>query len=316
MSKTQRLIEIMMTVNAKRKFTAKELAEEFNVSYRTILRDLDELSALGVPLYSEVGADGGYYVLNDRMLPPVFLKESEAVTLYFAFQSLQFLGSLPFETETEYVLKKFYQYLSSEAKARIHEMKDRIVFWHPNRVQSADHLDVLLEAAIDQSVLDILYDSQRGIMERNIQPIGLYSYNGFWYCPAYCFLRKGVRLFRADRIKKLEKKERESVQKNLPYKSIMEWITLSEKGCPNPIKFVVELSREGARRAMSEIDLERLVKIKEDGTGLIDTRIPKSELNYFVDLIWNFGDQAVIKEPTEAISYIKQKLKVLTERYS
>ena len=60
MSKTKRLIELMMTVNAKRKFTARELAEEFNVSYRTILRDLDELSELGVPLYSEVGADGGY----------------------------------------------------------------------------------------------------------------------------------------------------------------------------------------------------------------------------------------------------------------
>ncbi|HET7657279.1 MAG TPA: HTH domain-containing protein, partial [Bacillales bacterium] len=52
MAKTKRLIELIMTVNAKRKFTVKELAEEFGVSERTMLRDLQELSALGVPLYS------------------------------------------------------------------------------------------------------------------------------------------------------------------------------------------------------------------------------------------------------------------------
>lgn len=151
MSKSQRLIELMMTVNTKRKFTARELAEEFGVSYRTILRDLDELSAIGVPLYSKVGADGGYYVLNERMLPPVFLKESEAVALYFAFQSLQFLGSLPFKTETGYVLKKLYHYLPEDAKMRIDSMKDRIVFWNPNRMQSADYLEIILNAAVNQS---------------------------------------------------------------------------------------------------------------------------------------------------------------------
>lgn len=314
MSKTQRLIELMMTVNTKRKFTARELAEEFGVSYRTILRDLDELSAIGVPLYSEVGADGGYYVLNERMLPPVFLKESEAVTLYFAFQSLQFFGSLPFETETQYVLKKLYQYLPADAKIRIDSMKDRIVFWHPNRIQPVDHLEVILEAAVDQSALSIHYDSRDGVRERTIQPIGLYSYNGFWYCPAYCFLRQDVRLFRADRIVKAIETDKETPQ-SLPYKSVMDWIELSEKGCPDPVTLSVEFTREGTRRAMSELDLERFLEICEDGTGLINTKIPKSELTYFVDLIWNFGCEAMIKEPSEAITYMRQKLNMLIEQY-
>lgn len=314
MSKSQRLIELMMTVNTKRKFTARELAEEFGVSYRTILRDLDELSAFGVPLYSEVGADGGYFVLNERMLPPVFLKESEAVALYFAFQSLQFFGSLPFKTETGYVLKKFYQYLPSDAKLRIDSMKDRIVFWNPNRVQPAYYLEIILNAAVDQFALYIHYDSQKGLRERTIQPIGLYSYNGFWYCPAYCFLRKDIRLFRADRIKSAVKTD--AKVQNLPYQSVMDWIELSEEEVADSIVFSVEFSREGVRRAKSENDLERLVKEREDGTGWIEAEIPESELNYFVDLIWNFGSEALILEPSEAITYIKHKLKKLSERYS
>ena len=72
MPKTERLIELMMTIHTKRKFTAGELAVEFGVSYRTVLRDLDELSALGVPIYSETGANGGYYLLNEPVLPPLF----------------------------------------------------------------------------------------------------------------------------------------------------------------------------------------------------------------------------------------------------
>ncbi|PRZ14285.1 WYL domain-containing protein [Laceyella sediminis] len=68
MPKAKRLLELMMTVNRKRKFTVKELAEEFGVSTRTILRDLQELSELGVPLYSEVGPHGGYHVFRcDRI---------------------------------------------------------------------------------------------------------------------------------------------------------------------------------------------------------------------------------------------------------
>lgn len=69
MSKSKRLMELMMTVNRMRKFTVRELADQFDVSSRTILRDLQELSELGVPLYSEVGPHGGYQVLKERILP-------------------------------------------------------------------------------------------------------------------------------------------------------------------------------------------------------------------------------------------------------
>ena len=69
MSKAERLIEMMITINAKRDFTVGELAKEFSVSKRTILRDLQELEQAGFPLYAEVGAAGGYHILKERILP-------------------------------------------------------------------------------------------------------------------------------------------------------------------------------------------------------------------------------------------------------
>ncbi len=107
MSKAERLIEMMITINAKKDFTAGELAKEFSVSKRTILRDLQELEQAGFPLYSEVGAAGGYHILKERILPPIAFSESEAMAVFFVCQALQYYRDLPFEQETISVLKKF-----------------------------------------------------------------------------------------------------------------------------------------------------------------------------------------------------------------
>ena len=104
MSKAERLIEMMITINAKRDFTVGELAKEFSVSKRTILRDLQELEQAGFPLYAEVGAAGGYHILKERILPPIAFSESEAKAIFFACQALQYYRDLPFEQETISVL--------------------------------------------------------------------------------------------------------------------------------------------------------------------------------------------------------------------
>ena len=107
MSKADRLIEMMITINAKKHFTVGELAEEFSVSKRTVLRDLQSLEQAGFPLYSEVGAAGGYHVLKERVLPPITFSENEAKAIFFAYQSMQFYKNVPFEQEGISVLKKF-----------------------------------------------------------------------------------------------------------------------------------------------------------------------------------------------------------------
>ena len=87
----------MIAINAKKNFTAGELAEEFSVSRRTILRDLQELEQAGFPIYSEVGAAGRYHILKERVLPPITFSEGEAKAVFFACQALQYYRDLPFE---------------------------------------------------------------------------------------------------------------------------------------------------------------------------------------------------------------------------
>ncbi len=86
MAKAQRLIELMITINAKKDFTVGELAKEFCVSKRTILRDLQELEEAGFPLYSEVGAAGGYHIVYRSCSKKTYLLTKTAVLQQYAIR--------------------------------------------------------------------------------------------------------------------------------------------------------------------------------------------------------------------------------------
>lgn len=316
MSKSQRLMELLVEVNRLRRFTAGELAETFGMSKRTIIRDLKELEAIGVPLYSEVGPHGGYRILNERLLPPIAFTEEEAAAMFFAYQSLQQLGELPFETETKAALAKFYSYMPADTKQRIESMRQRISFYIPTRPVGSPHLKLLLSASIRQQPLHIVYDSVTGKRERTIQPIGIYAESGFWYCPAYCYLQSDFRLFRADRI--VEAQLGDTPAKTAPkaladvhlgnwqqqeYRSI-EWVPLE-----------VRLTREGIRRALAEQWMAEQIRTHDDGSGHYTGRIPKHDLTYFATLFLSMGTDAMVLQPDELLEEIRCRIQNLHNQY-
>lgn len=315
MSKSKRLLELMQTVNRKKKFTVGELAREFGVSRRTILRDLQELGELGVPLYSEVGPSGGYQVLNERILPPIAFREEEAVALFFASHALRHYSNLPFEGEAQTALEKFYHYMSGEVRDRIDEMKNRVDFVIPERTAGAPYLQALLDASVLQKVIRIGYRTAGGVSERDIQPIGIYASSGLWYCPAYCFLRGSVRLFRCDRIASVNDQAPNRQALDLSQIHLGNW----EGAFPETEKYIpcrVTLTEEGVRVCQAELGRRTLIQIREDGSGAVDGTIPVSELPYFATLFIGLGNDAEVLEPPELIELMKKKLQALLEKYS
>lgn len=189
LQKSQRLIRMIMIINAKKSFTVQELADEFGLSTRTITRDLQELSELGVPIYSIQGRGGGYKLLQERILPPIAFSESEAVAMFIACQSLQHFGTLPFDEGATSALHKFYHYLPADVREQIDRLKNNVTIWSPHRFMFPKILRTLLQAIMICCVVTIEYSSSHGLTQRNIQPIGLFARDGYWYCPAYCFQR-------------------------------------------------------------------------------------------------------------------------------
>ncbi|MFE5317733.1 helix-turn-helix transcriptional regulator [Paenibacillus sp. NPDC056579] len=315
MSKSKRLLELMMTVNRKRKFTVKELAQEFGVSTRTMLRDLQELSELGVPLYSEVGPHGGYQVLKERILPPIAFSEEEAAAMFFAVYALRHYSSLPFESESASALDKFYLHMSGDVRDRIDQMKNRVDFVTPTRQQESPYLSILLEAAVQQKVLRIEYGSQGEEACRSIQPIGIYANNGLWFCPAYCFLRRGFRIFRCDRMHSVAYDT--SGMKPLDLRDVhlgnRESFFQTEKESASEL--YVELSRHGVQMCEAALWLGALLHIREDGTGWLEGPIPRNDLAFYARFFIGLGVEATVERPPELIGFMKTLFKEIMSKY-
>jgi len=313
MPKSKRLMELMMTVNRKRRFKVQELADEFGVSTRTILRDLQELSELGVPLYSEVGPHGGYQVVRERVLPPIAFTEGEAVAMFFAVHALRHYSSLPFEAESASALSKFYLHMPGDVRDRIDSMKDRVDFITPTRRGDAPCLAILLDAAVRQKVLAVEYTSkEEGASNRRIQPVCIYASNGFWYCTAYCFLRQGFRVFRCDRIREAAYDAAGMVPLDL---GDVRHSRREAAEPREPVRLRAELSQAGVQRCEAELWLAPMLVVREDGSGAIDTDVSRNDIPFFTEFFIALGDEAKLQEPVELKDSIRRRLSELLIRY-
>ncbi|RUT33678.1 YafY family transcriptional regulator [Paenibacillus zeisoli] len=312
MQKSQRLIQLIMRINAKQSFTVRELADEFGLSTRTITRDLQELSELGVPVYSIQGRGGGYKLLQERLLPPISFTEGEAISMFFACQTLDYFGSLPFDEGADSALHKFYHYLPVDIRQQIDRLKNRIMFWSPHRPMSVEILQTLLQAIMVSSVVTINYNSSRGVSERNIQPIGLYASSGYWYCPAYCFRREEIRQFRTDRILSA------ALNAKIPCREDVSRMTLSDKPNKDHVKqtmLQLEMTNKGVWLLESNPRLAPFIERNEDGSGMANIEIAAENLHFYVDLIWQLGGEAKIVGPAEGVAYMKQKVESMRLLY-
>ena len=313
MSKAERLIEMMITINAKKDFTAGELAKEFSVSKRTILRDLQELEQAGFPLYSEVGAAGGYHILKERILPPIAFSESEAMAVFFACQALQYYRDLPFEQETISVLKKFLNCLPLDVQNSITQIQNKVVFWIPDRHCDSPLLKAMFLVVINRHAATIRYSSTYSESTRTIIPVGLYAMNGLWYCPAYCTAAEQIRVFRVDRIREIiEEKPYPKGKYPIPA-SIQEY--LENTDVINDYHMKIQLTDIGVKRCESECLLAGGLQRFSTGGGMIDMDINHAALEWVADYILPFGSDATVLEPVELIKLMKQKIYSLYQHY-
>lgn len=309
MSKTKLLFDLIMYVNTKRSFTAQDVAYEFNISVRTAHRYLMELSDLGVPLYTNQGRNGGYRTLKNRILPPVIFDENEAFAIFFAFQSLKYYNSLPFDINIDSASRKLYASLPDDTKNKVARLESVLSFWNQKRSVPSPFLKDIIEASIENHLLIIEYLSKSENKTKEVKPVGVYAYNGFWYMPAFDMEHDAVRLFRVDRILSLENSKRTH---NFPM-NLADWFnTYTVK---IPVRLHVILTREGLRQCRSEPWLEPYIITTDHESGYIDAEIDRSEVAFVSSYFFRLGTDAKVVEPQEIADNIKQRAHNLIKHY-
>lgn len=146
MNRIDRLTAILLLLQGKKR-TARELARRFEISRRTVLRDMQALSEMGIPIVAEQGVSGGYTLPPDYSLPPLALTLHEALLLRLALGGLARLTAMPYNDERESLLAKVDTLLPHYARARLDQDEQTLSIDIPSRPYPTPFLDRLLENA-------------------------------------------------------------------------------------------------------------------------------------------------------------------------
>jgi predicted DNA-binding transcriptional regulator YafY len=190
------LVEELRAV-APRPRSASWLADHFEVSVRTVERDISALQESGVPIWAEAGRTGGYCLDKARTLPPVNLTAGEAVAMAVALRGLE---GTPFQATAGTALRKLVAAMHGDDAAAARDLAARVLFLG-NAARTPPVPRQVAGAVEARRVLRIAYvDRDGATTTREIEPLGYVGLAARWYLLAWCRRRDAVRAFRTDRI--------------------------------------------------------------------------------------------------------------------
>jgi predicted DNA-binding transcriptional regulator YafY len=205
LKKINRIVAILTHLQAGKNVTAQALAERFNVSLRTIYRDMRTIEEAGVPIIGEAGQ--GYSLMEGYRLAPVMFTREEAESFIAAEKLMQQLTDETLGKHYESAMYKIKVMMRATEKERLESLEQSIEV-RPRAEMFNDEvphaLATILEAIADRKQILMTYQAQyQEPSVRSIEPVGIFHESGFWYFAGYCTLRQAYRQFRLDRIIKL-----------------------------------------------------------------------------------------------------------------
>ena len=226
MNRIDRLHAILTYLQSKRLVKAQELAERFNISLRTVYRDVKALEESGVPVIGEAGS--GYSIMEGYRLPPLMFTQEEAASLLLAGKLAAPHTDASVQKQLEEALLKIKSVLRTADKEQLNELSERVQILSSRNSQEPHqkHLIALQQAVAANRLLFIHYESSYSkteTTERLVEPLGLLHYSNAWHLIGWCRLRNDYRDFKVNRITRLQvKEERVDISK---HKSLTEYIS-------------------------------------------------------------------------------------------
>jgi len=315
MNHIERLNAILIHLQSKRIVKASEIAERFEISLRTVYRDIRALEASGVPIGAEAGV--GYFLMENYKLPPVMFTKEEASALLFGEKLVDKLSDNQMRTEFCSALTKIKAILNPEEKDRLEKLTSRISvlnYTSTNGNFNRLFLSEIQQALVSKQVLEIDYQAGYGApaTKRLVEPIGLCNYSRRWHLFAWCRLRNEYRDFRLDRIVNLRLSQ--EIFKGKQHISMDEFIrqmnVISDKA---NIALVIKTERikliDESKYWYGFTEEDKI----DDQTSRL--RFANNELRGFANWILSSGSYAKVEEPIELKEILDQYVSGIIENY-
>ena len=303
-----RIVAILIQLQSKRIVRAQELADRFEVSLRTIYRDIRTLEASGVPIVSEAGV--GYSIMEGYRLPPVMFTREEAGSFVAAEKLMQKFTDKSLGEYYESAMYKLKSVLRGKEKDWVEALESQVSIFPGQMLfneKIPNALEILFESIAEKKQVFLKYESLQADApsERRIEPVGLFHENNFWYVLGYCHLREDYRHFRTDRIIRIER---------TPLDFLLQHGTLDDH----------RQKREDVQKTRVRISVDKKVARYLQGSkkyyGFVSEEVKNNEVemtfmavdmeNGFARWYLMFGDYAKIIEPES----LKQRISALLKK--
>lgn len=314
MNKTERMLAILLELQRTPCVTAQGLADKFELSVRTIYRDMQALSESGVPLFGSPGQ--GYRLMEGYFLPPVSLNANEAVALLIGTEFMKQYFGKQYTSEADTAGQKIESILPASIRDQSAAIREtvRLLGSHPSvRVDETTCIPIICEATVSQKQLEFGYTKVAAssdtppTLTRIVDPYGMVLVRNCWMLVAYCTLRQEIRHFRLSRMTNLRILDSE-----------FEWpegFQFSEYRQRDDRRVLITLQVDrgvAARlREGESIYLERLEE--QEGTTIATLRV--RQLRDIIKPILGWGSSAVVLEPEELRTAIRHELQNMLKSY-
>lgn len=298
--KINRVFEILYILLNREKISSKELAEKFEVSVRTIYRDIEIISGAGIPICMTQGRNGGISLLENFTLDKQVLTESEKKDMLMAIQSLN-----SFNKES---VKSIFSKLSSLFGENQRDyIKIDYSGWE-NTIEK--QFELSKEAILLNKRLSFNYISTKGEKTyREVEPYVLWFKSKAWYLKCFCLEKNEIRLFRLSRITNIR-----ILNENINLAKLDESILIEEKKQIQSEKVKIKLKIDSSQEYRVKDDfLEQDISYDNDKNLIVTLNFPENEWLY--GYILSYGSFATVIEPEYIVENIKKRLQKNLNNY-
>jgi predicted DNA-binding transcriptional regulator YafY len=317
MKKVERINIIMRYINNRAHFTISEIMQEFNISRSTAIRDIREIEAMGMPLVAEVGRDGGYFVMNNSVLPTVRFTDNEIKALFIAFMATR-NQQLPYLKSRQSLAEKLLGLISENQQDDLVLLNQLLLFegtnpHNPDLLDLSDLPHPMLEKLIETLLIDnyllVLVKEGREIISYPIHLLHLYREKSSWQIEGFDLKEEKRRIIPVDHLTDIKPYPE---KKRVSEKKILEQLSNQEE----VINFVLELGPQAIAQFKKYHPLKFSISYTNpfQATAILKSFVNTThveELTEITNWLLFLGEDIKVKEaPRAVLEGIKERLRL------
>lgn len=307
--KIDRLVSIIMVLLYKKRIGAQELADMFEVSLRTIYRDIDAINMAGIPVHGAAGVGGGFEIMAEYKLDKKVFSTSELSTLLMGLTSL---SSIIRDDELIHALSKVKSFIpadrAKEIELKVNQICIDLNSWTGN-INLQPYLEIIKSALQENKLLSFEYIAHHGNKNtREVEPYQLVLKSSHWYLQGFCYRRNAFRLFRLSRMSNLQMQEeiftpRDHEKPTLDFGDILETMQT---------KIKIRIHKSVMDRVLDFCSYEDFIS---DGDNHYIISFSFIENDYHYGILLSFGNKCECLEPMHIRAEMKRRIHDISAVY-